>query len=217
MKPVLFRRWFHTPQKKSGHIDIHIHLHIYIHTNIHIWPSSVEGYETTPRNRTGFTPASYPHQKQTGFIPGFVPRRGSLVSYPVSYLVSYLSRNKSVEAHGEPRPQEKYLPNSCPENPRAVSYRFHTRLHTRSVQTKPFPNLALMPAAGFIHPVSYSGPAACGFMPRFHTGFIPPVSYPGCIPVSCPRFQTPVPYRFRAGFIKASYRTGQTGSFIPPK
>ena len=133
-----------------------------------------------------------PHQKQTGFIPGFIPRRGSLVSYPFSYLVSYLSRNKGIEAHGEPRRQERYLPNSCPENPCAVSYRFHTVFIPGFIPEPSRPSLSpiwLLCRPPFSYPgfipwargarfhtlVSYRFHTP-GFIPRFHTGFIP-VSY----------------------------------------
>ena len=160
-----------------------------------MWHRFLGGYETTPETGQVSYRFHTPHQKQTGFIPGFIPRRGSLVSYPVSYLVSYLSRNKGVEAHGEPRRQERYLPNSCPEKPACgfipVSYRFHTRFHTRAVQTKLLPRFGSYAGRRFHIPVSYLGLAACGFIPRSHTGFIPPVSYPGFIPVS---------YRFHTGF-----------------
>ena len=149
------------------------------------------------RFHTGFIPPS----KKEWFHTGFIPRRGSPVSYPVSYLVSYLSHNKGVEAHGEPRRHERYLPNSCPEKPPCgfipVSYRFHTRFHTRAVQTKLLPRFGSYAGRRFHIPVSYLGLAACGFRPRFHT--------PGFIP------------RFHTGFIPVSYRTKKTGGFIPPK
>ena len=91
----------------------------------------------------------------------------------------------------------KYI---CQMPAQRTPVRFHTGFIPVSYPSRPdqaLPVLALMPAAGFIPPVSYSGLAACGFIPRFHTGFIPPVSYPGFIPVS--------------------YRTEKTGGFIPPK
>ena len=172
---------------------MHIHTRVCVYIYIYIWPEFfLGGYETTPE--TG--QVSYRFH---------TPIKNRAVSYPVSYPVEAVwfhtrfhtwFHTSRVTKALRPMESQGARKGICPTPAQRTPVRFHTGFipvsYPVSYPSRPdqaLPRFGSYAGRRFHTPVSYPGLAACGFIPWFHTGFIPPVSYPGFIPVSY-RFHT---------------------------